>query len=127
MTMTSRSEQDTRQYAVDERLVMPGTRYEVIGGEVVYVPPADPPHATAHSRIYALLEAHVASSFTAASDMLTRTSLRKLKLEALLSRLETTRYALPVCVLVYRYDGKAYRSLIHGQDQRVVLGRAPLS
>ncbi len=63
-----------RSFDVDERLVMPETRFEVIDGEVVYVSPADPPHATRHSKLSALLEAFVAAGYEAASDMLTRTS-----------------------------------------------------
>jgi len=63
-----------RAFDVDERLVMPETRFEVIEGEVVYVSPADPPHATRHSKLSALLEAYVAPGYEAASDMLTRTS-----------------------------------------------------
>lgn len=59
---------------LDERLVEPGTRYEMFDGELVYVPPADPPHATRHSVISALVELHVAPDFQVASDMLTRTS-----------------------------------------------------
>ena len=61
-------------YAVDERLVMPETRFEIIDGEVIYVSPADPLHASLHSKLSALLEAYVAPGFNAASDMLTRTS-----------------------------------------------------
>lgn len=53
---------------------MPETRYGVIDGRVVYVSPADPPHASRHSKLSALLEASVAPGFEAASDMLTRTS-----------------------------------------------------
>ena len=60
--------------AVDERLIMPETRYEVIDGEVVYVSPAEPPHAILHAKLSALLEAHAATGFGTASDMLTRTS-----------------------------------------------------
>lgn len=63
-----------RKYAVDERLVMPETRFEVIDGEVVYVSPADPPHASRHSKLSALLEAYCADGYDAACDMLTRTS-----------------------------------------------------
>lgn len=74
--MSKRSSQSRveDELPVDERLVMPETRYEVIDGEVVYVSPADPPHASLHSRLSALLEAYVAPGFRAASDMLTRTS-----------------------------------------------------
>lgn len=59
---------------VDERLVMPGSGIEIIEGEVVSVPGADPPHATRHSKLSYLLEAHVAPGFVAATDMLTRAS-----------------------------------------------------
>ena len=59
---------------MDERLVMPETRFEVIDGEVVYVSPADQPHGSRHSKLSALLEAYAAEGYDAASDMLTRTS-----------------------------------------------------
>lgn len=60
--------------AVDERLVMPETRYEAIDGEITYVSPSDEPHGTYHSKIAALLEAHVVAAYRVAVDMLTRTS-----------------------------------------------------
>jgi Uma2 family endonuclease len=59
---------------VDARLVAPETRYEIIDGELTYVSPADPPHASRHSKISAILEAYVAPGYDVASDMLTRTS-----------------------------------------------------
>jgi Uma2 family endonuclease len=59
---------------VDERLVMPETRYEIIDGKVEYVAPADEPHGTRHSKISALLEIYSAPDHDVASDMLTRTS-----------------------------------------------------
>lgn len=59
---------------VDERLVMPETRYEIIDGKATYVPPADEAHGTRHSKISAILEAYAADSYDVASDMLTRTS-----------------------------------------------------
>jgi Uma2 family endonuclease len=60
--------------AVDERLVMPETRYEAIDGKIAYVSPSDEPHGTYHSKIAALLEAHVVDAYQVAVDMLTRTS-----------------------------------------------------
>jgi Uma2 family endonuclease len=60
--------------AVDERLVMPETRFEIIDGEVVDVPPSDEPHGTLHASLSAILAAHAAPSFRTAVDMLTRTS-----------------------------------------------------
>jgi len=59
--------------AVDERLVAPETRYEIAGGVLVHVSPAHEPHGSRHSKISALLEAHVAPEFDVATDMLTRT------------------------------------------------------
>jgi hypothetical protein len=67
-------EPNAHRYAVDERLVMPETGFEVVDGEVLYVPPADPPHATRHSKLCALLEMFAAPGFIAACEMLTRTS-----------------------------------------------------
>jgi Uma2 family endonuclease len=60
--------------AVDERLVMPEARYEVIDGKVEFVVPADEPHGSRHSKVSAVLEAYAASGYDVASDMLTRTS-----------------------------------------------------
>ncbi len=62
--------------AVDERLVMPETRFEVIDGKVELVPPADESHGSRHSKISALLEAYAAPGYDVASDMLTRTSVK---------------------------------------------------
>ena len=59
---------------VDERLVMPETRFEVLEGKVEHVPPADESHGSRHSKMSALLEAYAASGYDVASDMLTRTS-----------------------------------------------------
>jgi Uma2 family endonuclease len=60
--------------AVDERLVMPETRYEIIDGRVEYVPPADQAHGSRHSKVSALLELYAAAGYDVACDMLTRTS-----------------------------------------------------
>ena len=62
--------------AVDERLVMPETRFEIIDGEVVYVPPSDESHGTLHASLSAILKAHAAPAYSTAVDMLTRTSVK---------------------------------------------------
>lgn len=59
---------------VDEHLVVPETPYEMDDGKLVYVPPANEPHATLHVGLGALLQAHRAAAFNVAVDMLTRTS-----------------------------------------------------
>ena len=60
--------------AVDERLVMPGTRAEILKGALLMPPPADEPHGTSHFDLTYLLAAHVADGYRGAVDMLTRTS-----------------------------------------------------
>jgi Uma2 family endonuclease len=60
--------------AVDAHLVEPETRYEIHDGELVYVSPADPPHASRHFQLCALIEAHTGPAFEAACDLLSRTS-----------------------------------------------------
>jgi hypothetical protein len=52
---------------------------------------------------------------------------RHVHVAVVLSSLETRRYALPAYVLAYRYRGKAYRVVVHGQEAGVVLGEAPVS
>ena len=59
---------------IDERLIAPGSRYEIYDGELAYVAPALPPHATRHSKLSALVETHAHPDFEVASDLLTRTS-----------------------------------------------------
>ncbi|HEU4731669.1 MAG TPA: Uma2 family endonuclease, partial [Kofleriaceae bacterium] len=60
--------------AIDDRLVVPETRYEMHDGELVHVSPADPPHAERHLQLCALIEAHTGAGFEAACDLLMRTS-----------------------------------------------------
>src|SRR5690349_9891464 len=72
--MSSPSNASTELPAVDERLVVPDTGYEIDDGKLVHVPPAQEPHANRNSKLAALLEAHAAAEFDVAVDMLTRTS-----------------------------------------------------
>ena len=59
---------------IDDRLVAPETRYELLEGRLVHVSPADAPHGTRHSKISALVEAHAGLEFEVACDLLTRVS-----------------------------------------------------
>jgi Uma2 family endonuclease len=74
MSSSTSSHDDSDLPDIDERLVTPGTRYEMLDGELVYVAPAKRPHAVRHSKALALLEAHVRAEFDVACDLLTRTS-----------------------------------------------------
>lgn len=60
--------------AVDEHLVVSEAGYEIVDGVLVHVSPSYEPHASRHSKISALLEAHTDLEFDVAVDMLTRTS-----------------------------------------------------
>jgi Uma2 family endonuclease len=59
---------------IDDRLVEPETRYEMVDGELVEVSPVDRPHASRHVQLAALMEAHTGRDFDVAADLLTRTS-----------------------------------------------------
>jgi Uma2 family endonuclease len=59
--------------AVDERLIAPGARHEVLDGKLLFVPPADERHGTAHLDLAAVLRAHATRDYRGAVDMLTRT------------------------------------------------------
>ncbi len=52
---------------------------------------------------------------------------RKLKVAALLSSLDTRRHAFPAWVMTYRYREETYRAVVCGQDAAHVVGKAPYS
>jgi Uma2 family endonuclease len=59
---------------IDDRLVEPETRYEMLDGELIYVSPAKEPHAERHAQLCVLIGAHCGPEFKVACDLLTRTS-----------------------------------------------------
>ncbi|WP_437279307.1 Uma2 family endonuclease [Sorangium sp. So ce375] len=63
-----------REPRVDERLAPPESRVEYLGGQKLIAAPADAPHATRHCDLAHVVRAYVAPGYTAAVDMLTRTS-----------------------------------------------------
>lgn len=52
---------------------------------------------------------------------------RNVHVAVLLRALETRRVALPSYVLAYRYKGRSYRAVVHGQDASRVTGTAPIA
>jgi len=74
MSSSNARRADSKLPAVDARLVAPGSRYEILDGALVYVPPADESVGTLRANIAVLAEAHVAANFKVAIAMLTRTS-----------------------------------------------------
>jgi hypothetical protein len=79
--------------AVDERLVVPETRQEMLGGRALIAQPAHPPHAKRHAELGYLVRAHVAPGYIVAVDMLTRTD-------------EESDYAADVSVFSDRLDSE---------------------
>lgn len=53
--------------------------------------------------------------------------LRKTNVEVMLTGLFTRRLLLPVWVLAYRYRNEKFRVVIHGQRERTVIGKSPIS
>ena len=51
---------------------------------------------------------------------------RNVRVACLVDSQTTERAALPAWVLAYRYRGKPYRAVIHGQRAGIVVGKAPL-
>jgi hypothetical protein len=60
--------------AVDEHLVEPETRWEVIHGARIQASPARPPHADRHFTMDYVLGGHLAAGYVGATDLLTRWS-----------------------------------------------------
>jgi hypothetical protein len=54
-------------------------------------------------------------------------SFRNVHVAVLLRSLKTERVALCAYVLAYRYKGRSYRAIVHGQDARLAFGDAPYS
>jgi hypothetical protein len=51
---------------------------------------------------------------------------RNVHVSCVLERQVTERVALPAWVMTYRYRGKPYRAIVHGQRDDVVIGRVPV-
>ena len=52
---------------------------------------------------------------------------RNVRAHAMMTGLSTRRLALPAWVMVYRFDGKPFRAVVHGQHVHLVLGESPIS
>ncbi|HVH43433.1 MAG TPA: Uma2 family endonuclease [Labilithrix sp.] len=60
--------------AVDDRIVAPESRAEILEGRLIFAPPALEKDAVPHADLAYVLRAHVKDGFNVAVDMLTRTS-----------------------------------------------------
>ena len=61
------------------------------------------------------------------SGVIPGSRLRNVHVAVLLQGLTTRRILLPAYVLAYRYRGKLYRTIVHGQDPNSVFGAVPIS
>ena len=61
-----------RTLAPDDRIVAEGKPFEIIDGRLVVVPPSGEPHGNRQIAVGALITAHLASGWRAATEMLTR-------------------------------------------------------
>jgi hypothetical protein len=57
---------------VDDHIVRPETREEMVRGELILAQPAKPPHADCHSTLDNVTATHVAPGYIASCDLLTR-------------------------------------------------------
>ncbi len=57
---------------VDDHLVRPEAREEIVRGERVQALPAHPPHAERQTKLDVVIDTHVAPGYVAATDLLTR-------------------------------------------------------
>ena len=62
-----------------------------------------------------------------AKRLLPGSSVRNCHVSVVPHKLVSRRLGMPVYVLAYRYQNKSYRAVVHGQDVRFVMGKAPLS
>jgi hypothetical protein len=60
-------------------------------------------------------------------DDIPGTSVRNVHTSVLPQRLHTRRLAFPAWVVAYRFNGRLYRAIVHGQDPGCVHGQAPLA
>jgi hypothetical protein len=61
---------------VDERIVAPESRAEILGGRLLLSPPALEGHAVPRAGLAYVLTAHCTAEYTVAIDLLTRASSR---------------------------------------------------
>jgi hypothetical protein len=86
----------------------------------------DTQRSAARARIVAAIES-AAEKQLSEGGFIPGSRFRNVHASVLLERLTTRRYLLPAWVLAYRYKGSLYRSVVHGQDESLVLGDAPVS
>lgn len=81
--------------------------------------------SAARQRILAVLEETAAARLQL--DVIPGTNFRNVSVVPLIRALRTRRVAIPAYVFAYRYGGKVYRAIVHGQNATCTFGSSPLS
>jgi hypothetical protein len=85
----------------------------------------DAQRSAARKAVVSAIEATAAGQVQA--GVIPGSRFRNVHVSVLLEGLTTRRFLLPAYVLAYRYDGKLYRAIVHGQDAGCVFGSVPRS
>jgi hypothetical protein len=83
----------------------------------------DMQRSSARARVHASIEERARTAVEA--DIPGR-RFRNVRVACLIENLTTERVALPAWVLAYRFRGRLYRALVHGQRAEIVFGSSPL-
>ncbi len=86
----------------------------------------DMQRSAARAMIVSAIE-RTATARLAEQRMIPGTVFRNVRAAVLLRSLQTERVALSAYVLAYRYKGRSYRAIVHGQDASCTFGGAPYS
>ncbi len=98
---------------------------QAVGDASAQVESFDVDRSAARQRILEAIHAIAAEELQ--SRHIPGSRFRKVAVSALLEGLSTRRCALPAYIFVYRYEGRPYRAVVHGQNDAVAFGTAPLS
>lgn len=85
----------------------------------------DAQRSSARKIVAAGIETSVAA--TLQKGVIPGSRFRNVHVSVLLESLMSRRFSLPSYVLAYRYNGKVYRALVHGQNADCVFGSVPYS
>lgn len=107
------------------RYALSGAAAAPSGPEGTQVERFDVTRSGARKQILTAVEAEAARRMSEAEIPGSRR--RNVHVAVVLTSLQTARYALPAYVLAYKYRGKSYRVVVHGQDASLVLGETPIS
>lgn len=117
----SDAEVDAMSRGVDLRSVEDEPR----GAEDATLEQFDVQRSQARRQVTATLEAMAAHHVQ--QNQIPGTQFRNVKVAVVVQGLITRRLSLPAYVLAYRYNHELYRVVICGQDQRLIVGKAPYS